>query len=142
MAALLTDQGRQRLLVQASQATCGSGPTYSAARQWGQTLAVDDNATGFAAGHTNLLSAGSITNEFDVVLDFTPTRGAGVAVNTYTATVPAGSGNFTHKRASWHDDTPTNVTTSSTTLNGGVDGLSLAKTVDFSMQYVATLTVT
>lgn len=138
MASLMTDTGRQRIGVQASQAT-GSGVTYSASRQI-QVLAIDDNATGFAAAHTNLLSAGSITNEFDVVFDSTPTRSAQTI--THIATIPSGSGNFGIKRVSLHDDTTTNVTTTSTTLMGGIDGQTLTKTSDFSMTFTITIAYT
>lgn len=131
MASLVVNNGLQRIGVQASQATSGAGPTYSAVRQI-QVMAFDDNASAFAAAHTNLLSAGSIANEYDGAFDAAPTR-TGQTI-THTHTVPTGSGNFIIRRISLHDDTATNVTTSSTTLVSGVDGQSLTKTADFSLQ--------
>lgn len=132
MAALVVNNGLQRIGVQASQATSGSGPTYSAARQI-QVMAFDDNATGFAAGHTALNSAGSITNEFDQAFDGAPTRSSQTTSHVCTLAAGAGSQNFTIKRLSVHDDTVANVSSSSTTLCAGVDGQTLAKTVDFSL---------
>lgn len=130
MASLVVNNGLQRIGVQASQATSGSGPTYSATRHI-QVMAFDDNASAFAAAHTNLLSAGSITNEFDAAFDAAPTRSSQTI--THITTIPTGSGNFTIRRISLHDDTATNVTTTSTTLVSGVDGQSLTKTSDFTL---------
>lgn len=130
VASIVVNNGLQRIGVQASQATSGGGPTYSASRQI-QVMAFDDNASGFAAAHTNLLSAGSIANEFDAAFDATPTR-SGQTI-THITTIPTGSGNFTIRRISLHDDTATNVTTTSTTLVSGVDGQSLTKTSDFTL---------
>lgn len=106
---------------------------YSASR-FARTLAIDDSSVGFAAGDDALNDGGAVANEFDVAFDATPSAPSAGAV-TMVATVPAASGILVHRRASWHDDTVTNVTTSSTTLLMGVDGFALTKTGDFSMSY-------
>lgn len=132
MASLVVNNGLQRIAVQASQATAGSGPTYSATRHI-QTMSIDDSTVAFAAGDTALNTGGAVTNEFDQILT------AGTVVRTgqtvpHQTIVPTGSGNFTTKRIALHDDTAANVTTSSATLCSGVDGQTLTKTTDFTMQ--------
>lgn len=129
MAKKITDQGLQRLADTVSQ-TAG----YNAAR-YIRTLAIDDSASAFTAGATTL---GSPANMFDVAFDATPTR-AGLVVS-HVATIPTGSGNFTIKRISLHDDTVANVTGSSTTLVAGVDGHSIVKTSDFSLTLTVNIT--
>ena len=136
MADIVTTNGLQRVLVQAFQATAGSGPTYNVAR-FIRTLAIDDQAGAFAAGHDQLNDAGAVANEFDVAFDSATQSGV---VTTVVATIPSGSGNFTIRRVSMHDDTTTNVTTSSTTLCMGIDGQSLTKTSDFSITFTITVT--
>ncbi len=141
MASLVVNNGLQRIGVQASQASIsgGSGPTYNAARQI-QTMSVDGQASAFLSTDYDLDRNGglTVTNEFDQVLT-TPTRAggglgvAGFATVGHSTTIPTGSGNFTIIRIALHDDTATNVTTASDTLVAGVDGQSLAKTVDFTM---------
>lgn len=131
MASIITNQGLQRIGIQASQAT-----GYSASRQI-QTMAVDDSASSFASGTTTL---GSPSNEFDAAFDSTPSRSNQTI--THVMTIPTGSGNFTIKRVSLHDDTATNVTGSSSTLVGGVDGQSLTKTSDFSVAITMNITYT
>lgn len=133
MAAIVVNRGLLRIGAQASQST----PTYGAARHI-QTLAIDDSSNAFAAGDTALNSGGAVSNEFDVVFDTTPTE-SGQTI-THTATIVTGSGNFTIRRVSLHDDTAANVTTSSTTLVGGIDGQSLTKTADFSMTFTINIT--
>ncbi len=127
MGALITSNGCQRVGVQASQATSGSGPTYNAARQI-QVGSIDDRAVAFVAGDTTL---GSPANEFDAAFDSTPTRTGQTIAHTFT--VPTGSGNFGVRRAATHDDTATNVTGSSATLVSGVDSQLLNKTTDFAL---------
>ena len=136
MASITVNNGLQRIGVQASQATSGSGPTYSATRHI-QTGSVDDSAVAFAATDTNLAAGGAVTTMFDQALA-TPTRSGQVVTHTWT--IAAGSGNFTIKRIALHDDTTTNTTTSSTTLIAGIDGQSLTKTSDFTLAITVTLT--
>lgn len=138
MAALVFTRGLQRIGVQASQATAGTGPTYSATRHI-QTMSVDDNASAFQASDNDLDRAGALTivNEFDAALT-TLTRTNQTI--THAMTIPTGSGNFTIRRIALHDDTPTNVTVSSDTVVAGIDGQSLAKTSDFTLAITVTLT--
>lgn len=131
MSSIVVNQGLQRIGIQASQATA-----YSAVRNI-QTMAVDDSASAFASGTTTL---GSPTNEFDAVFDATPTRSSQTI--SHVMTIPSGSGNFTIKRVSLHDDTATNVTGASTTLVAGIDGQSITKTSDFSLAITVNLTYT
>lgn len=122
MAAKITDQGLSRIADTASQ-TAG----YNAAR-YIRTMAVDDSSTAFTAGATTLGSPGNL---FDVAFDAAPTRST--LTVSHVATIPTGSGNFTIRRVSLHDDTVANTTGSSTTLVAGIDGLGLTKTADFSL---------
>lgn len=129
MANLIVNNGKQRFGCQAFRATAGAGPTYNVNRHV-QTMSVDDSAIGLAAGHTALDSGGAVTNMFDAAFDATPTR-SGQSI-TMVMTIPQGSGNFPGRRFCEHDDTPANVTVSSSTLIGGADGQSLTKTADFT----------
>lgn len=127
MAAICTNNGLQRIGVQASQATSGSGPTYNVARHI-QTMSWDDSTTALAAGTTTLSSP---VNLYDAVFDAAPARtGQTIA---HVMTIPIGSGNFTGRRTITHDDTPANVTGTSTTVVSGVDGQLLTKNADFSL---------
>ena len=139
MAAITVNNGLQRIGCQSSQATSGSGPTYNASRQI-QTMSVDDSTTAFASTHTALNTGGAVSNEFDAAFDSTPTRSSQTI--THIMTIPTGSGNFTIKRVALHDDTATNVTTSSTTLVAGIDGQSLTKTSDFTLAITVNLLYT
>lgn len=103
-------------------------------------MSFDDSSVAFAAGDTALNSGGSVTNAYDQVLDSVPTE-SGQTI-TCVATIGTGSGNFTIRRIALHDDTTTNVTTSSSTLFGGIDGQALTKTVDFTMAITLTITFT
>lgn len=125
MASLVVNQGLQRCGKQTFEST-----NYNAAREV-QTGSVDDSSTALAAGHTALNSGGAVTNEFDVARDATPTESSQTIIFVYT--IPTVSGNFTIRRLCEHDDTAANVTTSSTTLFGGVDNQQLTKTSDFSL---------
>lgn len=137
MASVVPLNGLQRIGVQASQATAGAGPTYSASREI-QVLAVDDNSTGFGSGNTALDDVGTVTNEADAAFDNTPSRTDEIV--THEATFSTGVANFTHRRVSLHDDTAANVSASSDTLVTGVDGFALTKTSDFEMTYTVTIT--
>lgn len=130
---LVVNRGLLRIGAQASEST----PTYSDSRNI-QVMSFDDSAVSFAATDTALNTGGAVTNMFDAALSSTPTE-SGTATITHTANIPTGSGNFTIRRIALHDDTTTNVTTSSTTLVAGVDDKSLAKTSDFSMDVSVTL---
>lgn len=143
MASIVTNNGLARIGVQASQATSGSGPTYSSSRHI-QTGSIDNCSAGspaFLSTDVDLDRAGTLTvsSMFDQALS-TPTRSGQVVTHTWT--VATGSGNFTITRIALHDDTTTNVTTSSDTLVCGIDGQSLTKTSDFTIQFTVTLTYT
>lgn len=140
MAALVFTNGLRRIGVQASQATCATGPTYSATR-FIQTLSIDDQASAFINTDLSLNRSGglTVTNEFDQALN-TNTRAGSTQIVSHSTTIPTGSGNFTIRRIALHDDTATNVTTSSETLVAGIDGQSLTKTSDFTMTITVTLT--
>lgn len=129
----IVNQGLLRVGAQTSEST----PTYNAARNI-QTMSVDDSTVAFASTDTALNSGGAVTNMFDQAFDATPTE-SGQSI-THVATIPTGSGNFSIKRIALHDDTAANVTTSSTTLFGGVDGQSITKTSSFSLAITMTLT--
>lgn len=135
MAALIFNQGLDRVAINASQATGYSSSRYI------RTMSVDDNSNAFAASDTSLNRGGAltVTNMFDEALDATPGAPSSRVV-THTMTIPAGSGNFTIRRIALHDDTAANTTTSSTTLVAGIDGQSLTKTSDFSMAITVTVT--
>lgn len=126
------NQGLKRLGAQAFQST----PTYNVAR-YVRTMSVDDSATALVAGATTL---GSPTNQFDAAFDATPTESSQTIICVMT--VPTGSGNFTIRRITEHDDTSTNVTGASTTLVSGVDAQALTKTSDFSLAITKNFTFT
>lgn len=132
---LVVNRGLLRIGQQASEST-----NYSDVRNI-QVMSFDDSTVSFAATDTALNSGGAVTNEFDAAFSATPTE-SGTATITHTANIPTGSGNFTIRRIALHDDTATNVTTSSTTLVAGVDDKSLTKTSDFSMDVSMTLIYT
>lgn len=134
MATITVNRGLLRILQQAFEST-----NYNAARNI-QTLSVDDSTNAFAAGDTALNTGGAVTNMFDQAFDATPTE-SGQTVTTLT-TIAAGSAIFTIRRIAFHDDTPGNVTTSSTTLVGGVDAQTIAKTTDFSLAITLKMTTT
>lgn len=128
MASIVVNNGLQRIGVQASQATAGSGPTYDAAR-YIRTISVDDSSVAIAATDDALDDGGAVTNQTDVASDAATRSGQTI---THSGTFGTGVANFTIRRITLHDDTTTNVTTSSTTLVGGVDGQSFTKTSDFT----------
>jgi hypothetical protein len=132
MAAKIVNRGLLRIGQQSSQST-----NYNAARHI-QTLSVDDGDADFEAGHTALNSGGAVVNEYDQALDSVPTE-SGQTI-THISTIPTGQGNFVIKRIALHDDTAGNVSTSSATLVGGIDGQSMTKTADFSAAYTVNIT--
>ena len=94
-------------------------------------MSVDDSAVALAATDTAANSGGAVTNFFDKVFDSTPTRtNQEISVTTTYAT---GEANFTIRRILQHDNTAANVTASSASLVGGIDGQSLTKTSDFTL---------
>lgn len=131
MASLIVNQGLQRLGDTISQ-TSG----YSSSR-YVRTMAFDDSSSALAAGTTTL---GSPTNVVDQAFDSTPTRSAQTV--SHVTTLATGAGNFTIRRITLHDDTAANVTGSSSTLFGGVDGQSLTKTSDFTLEATLSLAYT
>lgn len=88
-----------------------------------------------------LNAAGAVTNMFDQVFTATPTE-SGTATITCGTIIGTGDGNFTIRRIAIHDDTAANVSTSSSTLFGGIDGQSLTKTTDFTITFTLTTTFT
>jgi hypothetical protein len=134
MASLIVNQGLQRIGIQASEAT-----SYNDARNI-QVMAVDDATEAFLAADTKMNDGTGFTQEFDAVFDATPTRSAQTI--SHVMTIPTGSGNFTIRRVSLHDDTAANVTASSLTLVGGIDGQSLTKTSDFTLAITVSITYT
>jgi len=134
MAAIIVNNGLQRIGRNAS-AVGGGGAVGSSqtVTRYIMTLSVDDSAVAFAAGDTALNTGGAVSNEFDMLLDSFPTISGQIV--THVATITTDNGNFTIKRIALHDDTATNVTTSSTTLCAGIDGQSLTKTSDFTITF-------
>lgn len=125
MASLIVNQGLQRLAINGSQASGFSSSRFI------QTMAVDDATGAFAAAHTKLNDAAGFTQEFDAAFDATPTMSGQTVIHKMT--IPTGSGNFTIRRVSLHDNAAASVDGTSATLVGGVDGQSIAKTSDFSL---------
>lgn len=142
MASLVPNNGLRRIGVQASQASPApgdGGPVYSVSRQI-QVMAVDNRATAFVAGDTNL---GNPTSEYDQAFDANfPARLNNTQSVAHAMTIPTGQGNFTITRVSMHDDTTTNVTPTSNTLVSGIDGQSLTKTSDFTLKITNNLNYT
>lgn len=134
MATLIVNRGLLRIGQQASQST-----NFSATRQI-QVMAVDDATGAFAAANTKMNDGAGFTQEFDAAFDATPTE-SGQTI-THVMTIPTGSGNFTIRRASLHDDTAATVAAASVSLVGGVDGQALTKTSDFTLAITLKLTYT
>lgn len=132
MAALIVNRGLQQIGRRAS-AVSGTFNTI-------QTISADDSTVAFAAGDTALNSGGAVGNEADRPFDATPTASGQVV--THVATFGLGEGNFTMKRFALHNDTSTNVTSSSATLIGGIDGFSITKTSGFTLTVTMTITYT
>lgn len=138
----VVNQGLQRtginLAIVGGGAGVGSSQTVT---RYLMTMSVDDNATNFAATDTALNSSrGAITNEYDQLLDALATRSNQTI--SFTTTIATGNGNFTIKGIAWHDDTATNVTSSSATLIAGIAGQSITKTSSFSLAITGSITFT
>lgn len=142
MAGKITNQGLQRMGRNLSFIGTAPGNVTTALTRYVMTMSIDDSTVAFSATDTALNSGGAVTNEYDVLLDATPTI-SGQTV-THTATIPSGAGsqNFTIKRIALHDDLPANVTTSSSTLVAGSDGQSVLKTASFAIGLVLKITST
>jgi len=132
MASLLVNRGLQVIVGRASN-TADSFTEIIAG-------SVDDNATGFTATDTALDSVGTVTNSAAVAFDATPTRSA--QTTTHVFTFGTGVANFTHKRVALHNLASGSVTASSTSLVGGTDGLTFAKTSAFVVEYSVTIALT
>jgi len=116
------------------------GNVSTALTRYFMTMSVDDQATGFSATHTKLNDVGTVTNEFDALLDTAVTISSQTI--TMVMTVPSSSSfdGATVKRIAIHDDTATNVTVSSTTLCGGIDGQTYAKVTNVALKFTVTWT--
>lgn len=134
MSARTTNLGLLRIGRQAFEST-----NYNAARNI-QVMSVDDSSNAFAQTDTALNTGGAVTNEFDDAFDSTPTE-SGQSI-TCLMTLQTGEGNFTIRRVATHDDVAGTVSTSSTTLCQGIDGLSLTKTSDFTLAITLTTAFT
>lgn len=134
MASRYVNRGLLRTGQQAFEST-----NYNAARNI-QVLSVDDSSNAFGQTDPALNTGGAVTNMYDQAFDGTPTE-SGQTVTCVT-TIATGNGNFTIRRVAMHDDTTTNVTTSSTTLCAGIDGQSVTKTSDFSLAITLQTTYT
>lgn len=132
MARLIVNRGLLRIGQQASQST-----NFSATRQI-QVMSVDDATGAFAAANTKLDDGAGFTQEFDKVFNATPTE-SGQAISHVTKFLTA-EANFTWRRVALHDDTAANVTGASATLVGGIDGLTIVKTVNFAITITLKLT--
>lgn len=135
MANRCVTRGLLRVGQQAFQST-----NYNVAR-YIRTMSLDDSTVAIAAGDTAANTGGAITNFFDKAFDSTPTETA-PAVISFQTTFSTSEAIYTVKRILIHDDTTTNVTSSSTTLVAGVDAQSLVHTADFQLIVVAKLTLT
>lgn len=141
MAALIVNQGLQRIGINASAVgTLADAASFTTTR-WIRTMAVDDGTVAFAAGHTNINSGGAVGNEFDQKLDAPGATQVGQVVS-HVMTIGTPDAIFVIKRISLHDDTAANVSVSSTTLMGGVDGQSLTKTTAFTLAITLKITYT
>lgn len=132
----VVNQGLQRIGINGSavggSSTVGSSQTTT---RYIMTMSIDDATGNFEAAHTAINGAGgtarTITNSFDQLLDAFATR-SGQTVS-HVCTYSTANGNFTIRGIALHDDTATNVTTSSSTLVAGIAGQSLAKTSSFTL---------
>lgn len=136
----VVNQGLQRcgrnLAIVGGGAGVGSSQTVT---RYLMTMSVDDNATNFAAADTALnTSRGTVTNEYDQLLDALATISSQTI--SFTTTIGTANGNFVHKGLAWHDDTATNVTSSSATLIAGIAGQSITKSSSFSIAYTGQIT--
>jgi hypothetical protein len=102
-----------------------AGSTVIASMAW------DDNTTGFAATNTKLNDAGAIAT---FITNITSNTTVGSQTIQWEATLTTAQFNGASvKRISLHHGATAVVTTASTTLYGGVDAQTIAKTSDFSL---------
>lgn len=137
MAGRVVDQGLQRIGVQASQATAGAGPTYSATRHI-QVMSLDDGTGDFAAANDDCSDPGAITNFFDAAFTSTPTRTA--LVVSHITVFATTEGNFVIRKICLHDNVIGSVNSTSATLVAGVTSQSITGTTDFTKTFTETLT--
>ena len=125
MASIIVDRGLNVIAGRASETADGFAAIES--------MAVDDDSAAFSAGDDSLDDAGggAPANVATSNFDQTPTR-TGQTVS-HAATFGTGAANFTIRRVSLHNDVAANVSGTSVTLVGGIDGQSITKTSDFSM---------
>lgn len=105
-----------------------------------QSMSVDDSTVAFANGDTALNSGGAVSNQADADFDQTPIRTNQTV--SHTATFGTGVANFTIRRIAIHNAVAASVSSSSTTLVGGVDGQSLTKTSDLVAIFTIDITYT
>ncbi len=138
MAARVTTQGLGRCGKQTFEST-----NYNAAREV-QTFSVDDSAVAIAATDTAANSGGAVTNFFDKARTSTPTEGTSgspaSATTTLSVQLTTAEAIYTIKRILLHDDIVATVTSSTTTLWGGIDAQTLAHTADFTMTITVVVT--
>ena len=115
MAKVVATQAHERTADQLFQTTGADAARYF------RTISVDDSASAFTAGTTDL---GSPANEYDA--DATAAEVSN-GRKRLTIVIPAGSGNFNIKRVAVHDDTAANVSGSSSTFAYGFSGHSVTK---------------
>ena len=144
MPSLVVNQGLQRIGVQASSGTNAAEPTFGTGRTI-QVMTWDIGGTAFAAANTKLNDSGDVlgtvnTQYFDQAFDLTPSRSSQTV--THISTLGTADGNFVIRRIALHDNTAANVTNSSTSLVCGVDGQSLTKTSDFTLETTLNLLYT
>jgi len=91
-----------------------------------QAMSIDDSTTAFATGDTALNSGGAVTNFAAQAFDATPTRSS----QTISCTTTYLAATYAHvvKRIALHNLTAASVTTSSTSLFGGISGQSIDHT--------------
>lgn len=139
MASLIVNQGLQRIGSNASAVGVTPGTNLNTAR-WLQTMSVDDATESFLAADTKLDDGTGFTQEFDAALDAATTILAQTV--SHVMTIPTGSGNFVIRRIALHDNVPASVSSTSTTLVGGVDQQALTKTSSFTLAITLKITYT
>lgn len=102
-----------------------------------QTMSIDDSSVAIGDTDDALNDGGAVTNEADAAT--TPSR-SGQTVS-HVAAFAAGTGTMTVRRICLHNDTTTNVTTSSTTLCAGVDGQSIVKPATLGLTFTLKYTL-
>lgn len=138
----VVNQGLQRIGINAASVGGGApvGDPQTTTRYL-MTMSVDDNANDFAAADTTLqTSRGAVTNEHDQLLDGLATMVAQTI--SFTSTLGTGDANFIIRGIAWHDDTPANVSATTSTLLAGIAGQSITKTSNFSLEITGEITFT